>query len=173
MTRYFHHFLLKLPPEISHHIAVCFLKIYQRFCCRSTSLLRTSGVGIKVHGAPEIVFPGSVGLAAGFDKNAECFAALSRLGFGFIEVGTVTPEPQTGNPKPRLWRVSPEGLINQMGFNNCGVQVFKGNIRKFHGQCSVPLLANIGKNKNTPNETAIEDYRFLLQELQQEVMDLW
>lgn len=166
MVRWLHQLLLKLPPEFAHHVGIFVLRLYQKLTSRvPVAFLRQSFVVRDCL----IKFPNPVGLAAGFDKNAECFAALSRLGFGFIEVGTVTPLPQEGNPKPRLWRVRPEGLINQMGFNNCGIERFKRNLQKYRRQCSVPIFANIGKNKMTPNESALEDYRLLFQELSSEV----
>lgn len=164
-----HHLLLKFPPEFAHHVAVCFLKIYQYILPKSFVLPQTKVLSIKIKGLDALKFPNRLGLAAGFDKNAECFASLSRVGFGFIEVGTVTPLPQTGNPKPRLWRVAPQGLINQMGFNNCGVEEFKKNILHFRSRCIVPILANIGKNKSTSNESALKDYQQLFKELENEV----
>lgn len=102
-------------------------------------------------------FPNPVGLAAGFDKNAEVYQELAQLGFGFIEIGTVTPKAQQGNPKKRLFRlVEDEAVINRMGFNNLGVEAavkqLKGNSAK------VLIGGNIGKNKDTPNEEAVSDY---------------
>lgn len=102
-------------------------------------------------------FPNKVGLAAGLDKNGEVIDALSRLGFGFIEVGTVTPRPQEGNPKPRLFRLPEHGaIINRMGFNNHGVDGLLDNLTstKYRGILGI----NIGKNASTPMERAAEDY---------------
>ncbi len=105
-----------------------------------------------------LTFPNPVGLAAGFDKDAKCFQELSHFGFGFIEIGTLTPKPQDGNPKPRLFRLPDDGgLINRMGFNNGGVEAAVVRLRKNKG---VLIGGNIGKNKVTPNEEAVSDYRY-------------
>jgi dihydroorotate dehydrogenase len=106
-------------------------------------------------------FKNSVGLAAGFDKNGEYIAEMANLGFGFIEVGTVTPLPQPGNPKPRMFRLPDDGgLINRMGFNNLGVDVLVENITKYRKVTKTPVIigGNIGKNKITPNDEAVNDY---------------
>ena len=104
-----------------------------------------------------ITFPNRVGLAAGLDKNAEHLVGLSTLGFGFIEAGTVTPRPQPGNPKPRLFRLpEAEALINRMGFNNLGVERFVANVKR-SGYRGI-LGINLGKNFDTPNERAADDY---------------
>jgi dihydroorotate dehydrogenase len=104
-----------------------------------------------------IRFPNRVGLAAGFDKKANAYNHLAAFGFGHIEIGTVNPLPQPGNPKPRLFRLKQDkALINRMGFNNPGVDVFVENLRKVHPK--VIIGGNIGKNTLTPNENAIEDY---------------
>ena len=105
-------------------------------------------------------FPNPVGLAAGLDKNAAYIDGLAKLGFGFIEVGTVTPRPQPGNPRPRLFRIPQAGgIINRFGFNNLGVDNLVGNVRasKFYRDGGV-LGINIGKNFDTPNERAADDY---------------
>lgn len=102
-------------------------------------------------------FPNPVGLAAGFDKNAEAYRELSQLGFGFIEIGTVTPKAQIGNPKKRLFRlVEDEAVINRMGFNNLGVEAAVSKLNKNNGK--VLIGGNIGKNKDTPNDEAVSDY---------------
>ncbi len=102
-------------------------------------------------------FPNPVGLAAGFDKNALAYQELSNFGFGFIEIGTVTPKPQEGNPKKRLFRLpDDEGVINRMGFNNKGVDQSAINLSNNNGR--VLIGGNIGKNKITPNEQAVSDY---------------
>lgn len=104
-----------------------------------------------------IRFPNPVGLAAGFDKNAAVYNELSQLGFGFIEIGTVTPKAQVGNPKKRLFRlVEDEAIINRMGFNNLGVKSAVSQLKSNNGK--VLIGGNIGKNKDTPNERAVEDY---------------
>ncbi len=102
-------------------------------------------------------FPNPVGLAAGFDKDADFFDEFSNLGFGFIEVGTITPKPQDGNPQPRMFRLpSDSGLINRMGFNNSGVEVARE--RLLRRRPGLIIGGNIGKNKVTPNEQAVDDY---------------
>jgi dihydroorotate dehydrogenase len=112
-------------------------------------------------------FPNCAGLAAGFDKNAQYLDALSLLGFGFIEIGTVTPLAQDGNTQPRLFRLKKDrALINRMGFNNEGVKVAASNIRKFKAKNSSLIIGgNIGKNKVTPNEDAWKDYELCFKEL--------
>lgn len=109
-----------------------------------------------------LVFKNPVGLGAGFDKNANYLFELETLGFGFIEIGTVTPLPQSGNAKPRLFRLKKDyALINRMGFNNDGVKSIATRLKKWKRNTScVPMLigGNIGKNKNTPNEDAWKDY---------------
>lgn len=102
-------------------------------------------------------FPNPIGLAAGLDKDAEAFDMLGYMGFGFVEVGTVTPKPQPGNPKPRLFRLKKnKALINRMGFNNKGVDKLARKLRR--KKSNVIIGANIGKNKLTPNDEAIRDY---------------
>ncbi|HEY0842886.1 quinone-dependent dihydroorotate dehydrogenase [Methylotenera sp.] len=104
-----------------------------------------------------ITFPNAVGLAAGLDKNAAVIDGMAALGFGFIEVGTVTPRPQPGNPKPRLFRVAEaQGIVNRFGFNNLGVDNLIENVKaaKYKGVLGI----NIGKNFDTPNENAVNDY---------------
>ena len=109
-------------------------------------------------------FKNPVGLAAGFDKNAELIAEMGALGFGFVEVGTVTPLPQPGNPKPRMFRLPEDNaLINRMGFNNLGVDVAAERIAAYRkslkpGETALIVGGNIGKNKVTPNEDAVSDY---------------
>jgi len=109
-------------------------------------------------------FKNPVGLAAGFDKNGELISEMANMGFGFIEVGTVTPLPQAGNPKPRMFRLPADGaLINRMGFNNAGVDALAERIAAYRKssaskQQRVIIGGNIGKNKNTPNEDAVSDY---------------
>lgn len=110
-------------------------------------------------------FKNPVGLAGGFDKNASFYNHINAFGFGFIEVGTVTPKPQPGNPKPRLFRlIKDNALINRMGFNNNGLDRFKSNISK-RKKNGVLIGANIGKNTLTPNESAINDFTLCFKEL--------
>ena len=130
---------------------------------RSLGLLKLF-FGNKINNDPKLVrevfglqFPNPVGLAAGFDKNAEAYQEFSQLGFGFIEIGTVTPKPQEGNPKKRLFRlVEDEAVINRMGFNNLGVEAAVKQLKKNNGK--VLIGGNIGKNKDTANEAAVSDY---------------
>lgn len=111
-----------------------------------------------------ITFPNAVGLAAGLDKNGAVIDAMAALGFGFIEIGTVTPRPQPGNPKPRLFRVKEaQGIVNRFGFNNLGVDNLVENVReaKYKGVLGI----NIGKNFDTPNENAVDDYLICMQKV--------
>lgn len=112
-------------------------------------LLETTFAGIR--------FPNPVGLAAGFDKNGQWIDELATLGFGFVEVGTVTPKPQDGNPKPRLFRLKKDqALINRMGFNNEGIEALVNNLK--NRKSDIIVGGNLGKNKITPNEKALDDY---------------
>ncbi len=109
-------------------------------------------------------FPNPVGLAAGFDKNATMIKATKALGFGFSEVGTVTPYPQSGNPKPRLFRYPDyESIQNAMGFNNDGAKIIKKRVQKLY-PFKIQIGVNLGKNKTTLEDDAIEDYKFLIKE---------
>ncbi len=128
-----------------------------RFCFSvDDSRLETEVAGIK--------FPNRVGLAAGFDKDAIAYDELAAFGFGFVEVGTVTPKPQEGNAKPRLFRLpADEALINRMGFNNSGVEAVKNRLKSRKGKLIIG--GNIGKNKITPNENAVDDYLICFKEL--------
>lgn len=115
-----------------------------------------------------LTFPNPVGLAAGFDKNALLVDEMEQFGFGFVEIGTVTPRPQPGNDKPRLFRLpQDQGLINRMGFNNQGVEVAATRL-KFR-KSNIIVGGNIGKNKTTPNEEALRDYQFCFDALYEEV----
>lgn len=114
-------------------------------------------------------FSNPIGLAAGFDKDALLVDELQQFGFGFIEIGTVTPKPQAGNPKPRLFRLSKDSaLVNRMGFNNQGAAAAASRLRK--RRSNIIIGGNIGKNKDTPNELAVEDYKKCMQALA-EVVD--
>jgi dihydroorotate dehydrogenase len=115
-----------------------------------------------------LTFPNPVGLAAGFDKNALLVDEMEQFGFGFVEIGTVTPRPQPGNDKPRLFRLpEDQGLINRMGFNNQGVEVAATRL-KFR-KSNIIVGGNIGKNKNTPNEEALRDYQYCFDALYDQV----
>jgi dihydroorotate dehydrogenase len=112
-----------------------------------------------------LTFPNPVGLAAGFDKHANVYPGLAAFGFGFVEVGTLTPRAQAGNPKPRLFRlVQDEAIINRMGFNNHGLEEAKNSFQTLK-RPSIPIGINLGKNKDTPNDQASSDYRHGLMSL--------
>ncbi len=153
----------KFDPENVHHFVVKRLKWFHDYfplgktILRSTYDIHLKGLERTVFG---IKFKNPVGLAAGFDKNGEYVEALSNLGFGFIEVGTVTPLPQPGNDKPRMFRLQDdEAIINRMGFNNKGVDVMAERLRLLkEKEPEIVVGGNIGKNKNTPNEDAVTDY---------------
>ncbi|MDQ8053758.1 MAG: quinone-dependent dihydroorotate dehydrogenase [Pedobacter sp.] len=153
----------KFDPEDVHHFVVKRLKWFNDYFPLGKTILRSSydvhikGLEREVFG---IKFKNPVGLAAGFDKNGEYVEALSNLGFGFIEVGTVTPLPQPGNDKPRMFRLQEdEAIINRMGFNNKGVDVMAQRLRILKEKDpTIVIGGNIGKNKNTPNEDAVSDY---------------
>lgn len=158
--------LFKFDPEKVHYFVTRNLRRFNRFpggAALSRSVWAVNDVRLErtVFG---LKFKNPVGLAAGFDKNGEVIAEMANLGFGFVELGTVTPLPQPGNPKPRMFRLPADGaLINRMGFNNLGVDVLASRIaayRKSPGATKNPVIigGNIGKNKNTPNEDAVSDY---------------
>lgn len=146
--------LFKLDAEASHDRALSALARIGRSPLRA--FLRQS-VASKPVQCMGMTFPNPVGLAAGLDKNASCIDAFAQLGFGFIEVGTVTPKSQPGNPKPRMFRL-PEhnAIINRMGFNNAGVDALVANVKA--AQYQGILGINIGKNKDTPEADAVNDY---------------
>lgn len=147
--------LFRLNPEAAH---IATLNLLSRF---GRKRLPPETDPVELWG---LRFPNKVGMAAGWDKNGDCIDALFGLGFGFVEVGTVTPRPQVGNSKPRLFRVPQAGaLINRMGFNNMGVAYLVQNLerRRLPGIVGV----NIGKNKSTPNELAYEDYVHCLEKV--------
>ncbi len=140
--------------EKSHHFALGSLKTLQH---TPLSLLWRQQVAAKPVTVAGIQFNNPVGLAAGLDKNADCIDAFSQMGFGFIEVGTVTPRPQAGNDKPRIFRLpQANAIINRMGFNNKGVDYLVNNVKnaRYNGVLGI----NIGKNKDTPNEQGKDDY---------------
>jgi dihydroorotate dehydrogenase len=150
--------LLKCDPEWSHDFSIRFLKTTQRNFLNATYRQHVDDSPIECFG---ITFPNRVGLAAGLDKNGECIDAFAAMGFGFVEVGTVTPKPQPGNDKPRLFRLPEhEAIINRFGFNNKGVDYLIEQVKaaNFKGVLGI----NIGKNKNTPDENALEDYLICL-----------
>jgi dihydroorotate dehydrogenase len=152
------HLLFLLPPEASHHVSLAAISLAERL-----GLLRllppVPADPVEVMG---LHFPNRVGLAAGLDKNGDHIDGLAALGFGFIEIGTVTPRPQPGNPRPRLFRL-PEAtaIINRMGFNNLGVDHLVRRVEacRYRGVLGI----NIGKNFDTPVERAVEDYLYCLE----------
>ncbi len=152
-------YLFKLDPESVHKMAELGLRTAKHWPVSSImkrkSLIVSDRLNQNIFGRD---FPNPVGLAAGFDKNATLIEGMTALGFGFIEVGTVTPKPQSGNKKPRLFRFpEQESLENAMGFNNDGMSAIQERLRKIY-PFDLPIGVNLGKNKTTPQENAIEDY---------------
>ena len=146
--------LFALDPERAHHLGIAALKAMGPFA-RSLRPAANPLLATRVAG---IDFESPVGLAAGLDKNAEAVAGLFGLGFGFVEIGTVTPRPQPGNPKPRLFRLPEhEALINRLGFNNHGAEVVAQRLKAVSWRPG-PVGVNLGKNKDTPLENAASDY---------------
>ncbi|GAB2560062.1 quinone-dependent dihydroorotate dehydrogenase [Spirosoma areae] len=163
--------LFRFDAETIHHVITRLLQLALSIpgvsaLCRHLYVLEDKRLARTVFG---LTFPNPVGMAAGFDKNAELVHELSDLGFGFVEIGTVTPRPQPGNPRPRLFRLKADGgLINRMGFNNKGVGPATDRLRQFaqkQNQRRVIVGGNIGKNKDTANEHAEDDYLFSFREL--------
>ena len=153
--------LFMFNPESAHELSLRGLNLLYRFNLINLFFGKSKLKPVNVMG---INFPNKVGLAAGLDKDGEYFQALSACGFGFVEVGTVTPLAQAGNDKPRLFRlVSAEAIINRMGFNNKGVDNLLENVKQssFKGVLGI----NIGKNKNTPEEEAVNDYLICLEKV--------
>lgn len=154
-------YLFKLDPEKAHYLTFDLLKMglrnaLGRSVFKGVFNYEHPGLEKKLFG---LTFKNPVGLAAGLDKDAKVFNELANLGFGFIEIGTLTPKPQAGNDKPRLFRLPKnEALINRMGFNNEGVDA--AAVRLKNRKTSVIIGGNIGKNKLTPNEDAIKDYEY-------------
>jgi dihydroorotate dehydrogenase len=164
MYRLLRFILFIFPAEAVHHLSMQCLKglcawgptrRLVEWACRPEE---HDKLGRELFG---LQFPNPVGLGAGFDKNALYLRELAALGFGFVEIGTVTPLAQTGNPKPRLFRLPlDQGLINRMGFNNDGADAIADRLRRWRARSTAPLIigGNIGKNKVTPNEEAWKDY---------------
>jgi dihydroorotate dehydrogenase len=156
MYRFIKGLLFKLSPEKAHHLTFALIKIPG--VATVARLLAGKPHQRLVRKVFGLQFKNPVGLAAGLDKDAVAFKQLGDLGFGFIEIGTVTPLPQPGNEKPRLFRLpGDEALINRMGFNNKGADAAAKRLQKRKDH-SVMIGGNIGKNKNTPNEKAVDDY---------------
>ena len=151
--------LFLLPAETAHHLAIAALKVWARFArpripeCDPITLWGQR-------------YANRFGIAAGFDKGDVVANALFALGFGFVEIGTITPRPQPGNPRPRLFRLKAHrALVNRMGFNNAGAQAVAARLAKL-GVRAGPIWINLGKNKDTPNERAADDYVAALRLLQ-------
>jgi dihydroorotate dehydrogenase len=159
MYRWLRPLLFQLDAETAHGLTLYGLDVAWRSELMRFVATPPAELPVEVFG---IRFPNPVGLAAGLDKNADHLDALGALGFGFVEVGTVTPRPQIGNDRPRLFRLPQHGaIINRMGFNNGGVDALVRNVQA-SGYRGV-LGINIGKNKDTPNEKAVDDYLFCLE----------
>ena len=146
--------LFALDPETAHCLSLASLDALTRLGAASFVVSAPPGIPVRAMG---LDFPNPVGLAAGLDKDGEHIDGLAAFGFGFLEVGAVTPRPQPGNPRPRLFRLpEAEALINRLGFNNGGVEALVENIRRsrYRGILGV----NVGRNFDTPNDRAVEDY---------------
>jgi dihydroorotate dehydrogenase len=151
--------LFTLDAETAHRLTLYALDVAHRSGLGQWVATPAEDLPVSVFG---IRFPHPVGLAAGLDKNAAHLDALGALGLGFVEVGTVTPRPQPGNPKPRMFRLPQhEAIINRLGFNNDGVDALVRNVEA--SSYTGVLGINIGKNKDTPNERAVDDYLFCLE----------
>lgn len=151
--------LFTLDAERAHELSLKGLSWFNRLGLLGLVVKKRVNAPVTVMG---IEFPNAVGLAAGLDKNAQHIDALAQCGFGFIEVGTVTPLAQPGNDKPRLFRLPEDhAIINRMGFNNAGVEALIANVKKSRHCCVLGI--NIGKNKATPLEKAADDYLFCMQ----------
>lgn len=152
--------LFRMDPEDAHHLVLgalarvsrspALLSLVRMLAPRSEARLAVDLFGLR--------FPNRIGLAAGLDKDGTAVPALAALGFGFVEIGSVTAEPQAGNPRPRLFRLPAHAaLVNRMGFNSAGAVAVAGHLRRA-GRQPVPVGVNLGRNKSTPNELAAEDY---------------
>ncbi len=151
-------FFFLFDPEFVHHAVFKLIKLSNKIpgisnLIRSIYVIKDKKLERHLFG---LTFPNPVGLAAGFDKDAKLYHELSNFGFGFIEIGTLTPKPQDGNPKKRMFRLTEDkGLINRLGFNNEGVESAINRLKKNKG---ILIGGNIGKNKTTPNKNAVKDY---------------
>ena len=160
-------FLFFFSPEIAHKLAMQLFRLGLKipgmgFLLRKQFQIKDTQLKREVLG---LKFKNPIGLAAGFDKDGKYLDVLPALGFGFLEIGTVTPKPQSGNPQPRLFRLPKDNaLINRMGFNNEGVDALVSRLKK-HTNSGVVIGGNIGKNKTTPNEEAQNDYTYCFEKL--------
>lgn len=157
--RFARNLLFRLDAETAHHVSLDNLRRLEKL--RLLGLLSAKTPKTAPVECMGLTFPNPVGLAAGLDKEGSCIDALGRLGFGHVEIGTITPRPQPGNPQPRLFRIiSEEAIINRMGFNNSGIEVGAANVASsstFRKKGGI-VGFNIGKNKITPNDQATDDY---------------
>ena len=159
-------FLFLFKPEFIHHISFKLIKLgaiipVKMLVWRLLFKVTNTRLNREVFG---LKFDNPVGLAAGFDKDAKLFNELASFGFGFIEIGTITPLPQDGNPKPRLFRLKEDdAVINRMGFNNEGIEAAVARLRR--KKSNIIIGGNIGKNKVTPNEEAVSDYEICFEKL--------
>jgi dihydroorotate dehydrogenase len=163
MYSLFRSILFKMQPETSHNVSMKLMTLANK-----VGALRLVAAPIKPQPLTVmgVEFPNPVGLAAGLDKNGDYIEAMAALGFGFVELGTVTPLAQAGNPQPRLFRLPEhQAIINRMGFNNKGVDHLVEQVKNtnFNGVIGI----NIGKNKNTPNENALDDYLICMRKVYQ------
>ena len=152
--------LFSLEPEAAH--AATIKGLSKLAACGATPLMYPCPQANKTARVMGIEFANRVGLAAGADKNGECIDGFGLLGFGFIELGGVTPKAQPGNPQPRMFRLpQAQGMINRLGFNNFGVETLYNNLADYRmkGKYRGVVAVNLGKNKDTPNENALDDYR--------------
>lgn len=160
--------LFLFPPETAHGLTLFLFKVllkiplmgdlFKRYCSSESNVSTVSFCNLP--------FQNRIGLAAGFDKNGEYLNEMPALGFGFIELGTVTPKPQNGNPQPRLFRLpEDDALLNRMGFNNLGVDFLVEQLTAFSRPKGLIIGGNIGKNKDTPNENALDDYIICFEKL--------
>ncbi len=161
--------IYKTDPEFAHNAVEAVFKTAKRCPLFFNPLIKKNFVtnDLIKQNIWGLEFKNPVGVAAGFDKNATMIYAWAALGFGWGEIGAVTPKPQSGNEKPRSWRhIKYEALQNAYGFNNDGVDIIKKRLKKVY-PFILPIAANIGKNKTTPEERAVEDYKILVNELKE------
>ena len=156
-------FLFRLDAERAHHAALQAIEAAYRSGLTPLLSRRPDPMPVKAFG---LEFPNPVGLAAGLDKNGDHIDALFALGFGFVEIGTTTPRAQEGNPKPRMFRLPEhQAVINRLGFNNDGVDALVANVERARRSGPGLLGINIGKNRDTPNEDAVDDYLHCLRKV--------
>lgn len=156
-------FLFRLDAERAHHAALQAIEAAYRSGLNPLISRQPAPMPVKAFG---LEFPNPVGLAAGLDKNGDHIDALFSLGFGFVEIGTTTPRPQEGNPRPRMFRLPEhQAVINRLGFNNDGVDALVANVERARRSGPGVLGINIGKNRDTPNENAVDDYLHCLRKV--------